>query len=323
MAEQTVQVEDQQVLYRSGEPTSTAIIYQGELDFISCCILDYPSIETGGQLFGFWTAAGVPVVLYALGPGPMSNHQVAFFNQDIDYLTKVGRILTSQFGLQHIGEWHSHHQLGLAHPSGHDAATMTRGIKRQNLGRFLLCIGTCTDNITVVNAFNFSQDSGGDYVHASWDIKPGSSPYRNVVEANAELSNILTRPLTKEACHGMLKVQSVIDSYKSPMYNDAYWLKDKANNKALKNIIDSLIDRLDEKRCNVQLDPQKIVHLAFSMGGKKMRISFPKGFPDVPPLVMCDNVDVSAADVVWEYDGEIEAAFMSYWNKLHLQQKEM
>ena len=89
----------EQVLYRSGEPTSTAIIYQGELDFISRCILDYPNIETGGQLFGFWTASGVPVVLYAIGPGPNANHQVAFFNQDIDYLTKVGHVLASRYGM--------------------------------------------------------------------------------------------------------------------------------------------------------------------------------------------------------------------------------
>jgi len=124
MADPNLQSGDLQTLYRSGSPTPTAMIYQGELDYISRCILDYPNIETGGQLFGFWTAAGTPVVLYAIGPGPRANHQVAFFNQDIEYLTRIGSILTTKFGLQHIGEWHSHHQLGLAQPSGHDAATL-------------------------------------------------------------------------------------------------------------------------------------------------------------------------------------------------------
>lgn len=33
----------------------TAIVYQSELDYISRCILDYPQIETGGQLFGFYS----------------------------------------------------------------------------------------------------------------------------------------------------------------------------------------------------------------------------------------------------------------------------
>ena len=64
------------------EPAPTAIIYQSELDYLSRCILDYPDIETGGQLFGFWTNQGVPVVLYVIGPGRHANHQQSFFNQD-------------------------------------------------------------------------------------------------------------------------------------------------------------------------------------------------------------------------------------------------
>ena len=55
---------------RATRPAPAALIYQGELDYLSRCILDRPSIETGGELFGYWTASGVPVVLYAIGPGP-------------------------------------------------------------------------------------------------------------------------------------------------------------------------------------------------------------------------------------------------------------
>lgn len=87
------------------------MIYCSELDYISRCILDSTTIETGGQLFGFWTSTGIPVVLYAIGPGPLANHQVTFFNQDVDYLLNVGTALLQRYGLQHIGEWHSYHQL--------------------------------------------------------------------------------------------------------------------------------------------------------------------------------------------------------------------
>ena len=118
------------------EPASIAIIYRSELDYISRCILDNTNIETGGQLFGFWTADKLPVVLYAIGPGPHANHQSAFFNQDVDYLTRVGRPIVEHFGLQHIGEWHSHHQLGLAQPSGHDANTMLSTIRDKHLIQF-------------------------------------------------------------------------------------------------------------------------------------------------------------------------------------------
>ena len=85
-------------------PAPCAVIYQSELDFVSRCILDRPDIETGGQLFGFWTARGVPVVLYAIGPGLQANHQLTFFNQDVEYLKLVGNLLLEKFGLQHIGE---------------------------------------------------------------------------------------------------------------------------------------------------------------------------------------------------------------------------
>ena len=43
---------------RLENPASKAIIYRSEIDYISRCILDYPNIETGGQLFGYWTALG-------------------------------------------------------------------------------------------------------------------------------------------------------------------------------------------------------------------------------------------------------------------------
>ena len=56
------------------KPADTVLVYQSELDYLSRCILDYPHIETGGQLFGYWTSAGVPVVLYAIGPGDKANH---------------------------------------------------------------------------------------------------------------------------------------------------------------------------------------------------------------------------------------------------------
>ena len=128
-------------------PAETAVIYQSELDYISRCILDYPCIETGGQLFGFWSASGTPIVVYAIGPGRRANHQITFFNQDLEYLTTLGRVLVDKYGLQHMGEWHSHPRLGLAHPSGHDADTMVNSIRKGNLGRFLLCIGNCGGGI--------------------------------------------------------------------------------------------------------------------------------------------------------------------------------
>ena len=181
-----------------------AIIYRSELDFISRCILDCPDIETGGELFGFWTAGGIPVVLFAIGPGPSANHQTTFFNQDIGYLKTVGGQLFGKYGILHIGEWHSHHQLGLAQPSGHDAATMATSIANNHLGRFLMALGNCTRDTSVLNAFEFVEGLGTDWQHVPWEIKEVASPFRAAVEADGELAAMLRNPRTKTASHGRL-----------------------------------------------------------------------------------------------------------------------
>ena len=181
----------------SNEPESgkEVIVYQSELDYISRCILSHPNIETGGQIFGFYAAKGTPVVCYAIGPGSHANHQVTFFNQDLDYLQSIGTILNKEFGLQHIGEWHSHHRLGLDHPSGHDAQTMHHSIDALHLGQFLLCIGTLADRSANIKAFTFYENDPS-YHFASWHIKATPSPYRQVIDEH--LKDLLVHPLVQE-----------------------------------------------------------------------------------------------------------------------------
>ena len=196
-------------------PAPCAVIYQSELDFVSRCILDRPDIETGGQLFGFWTARGVPVVLYAIGPGPQANHQLTFFNQDVEYLKLVGNLLLERFGLQHIGEWHSHHQLGLAEPSGHDAQTMASSIAHLGLGRFLMGLGNCTPSETVFNAFEFAEARGVNYRHLPWNVKNGKSPMRRAVEEDAELATLIRVPKTALPSQGeIFTVEKALTQWK-------------------------------------------------------------------------------------------------------------
>ena len=102
-----VLVENSRHIENPNRPSQTAIIYQSELDYISRCILDYPNIETGGQLFGFWTSMGTPVVAYAIGPGRYSKHNPTSFVQDQAYLHNVGIELHKRYRLQHIGEWNT------------------------------------------------------------------------------------------------------------------------------------------------------------------------------------------------------------------------
>ena len=297
------------------KPSKVAIIYRSELDFVSRCILDRTNIETGGQLFGFWTGKGVPVVLFAIGPGPRANHQMTFFNQDVQYLVSVGTILVRKYGLQHIGEWHSHHQLGLAHPSGHDASTMVNNIKRSNLGQFLLSIGNCSETESTFNAFTFTQSMGYDYIHAAWDIKEVDSPFRTMISADPELQALILNPVTQRAQHGKLLTTVAHEAFVAPTYAQDYWLKTRENNLVLKSIMDFLASRNQDGRCTAQLDNLGQVHLSLVDRGEQVRVVFVAGFPDTPPLVTFDGAE-RGDQMAWNFKDDILSTFKDYYTHL-------
>ncbi len=296
-------------------PAPLAIIFRSEFDFISRCILDYPNIETGGQLFGYWTAEGVPVVLYAIGPGPRANHQSAFFNQDVDYLETMGRHVFNAWGLHHIGEWHSHHSLGLNEPSGHDARTMISNIERFHLHRFLLCIGNYWRGETTLNAFNFEEDHPYDYQQAAWSVVEQESPFRAIIDR--ELRGIVELPHARSPRHGKNFLATAGVSKVEPVYSGEYWLKERANNLELKKIIDELGAILGTQAA-VQLDAQGHVHVSFDCGvGEPVSIYFPQYFPAQAPEIAIpaavrrvaphpgdDDTPYTASDF-WTSDGTI------------------
>ncbi len=295
-------------------PAPLAIIFRSEFDFISRCILDYPNIETGGQLFGYWTAEGVPVVLYAIGPGPRANHQGAFFNQDVDYLETMGRHVFNAWGLHHIGEWHSHHSLGLNEPSGHDARTMISNIERFHLHRFLLCIGNYWRGETTLNAFNFEEDHPYDYQQAAWSVVEQESPFRAIIDR--ELRGIVELPHARSPRHGKNFLATAGVSKVEPVYSGEYWLKERANNLELKKIIDELGAILGTQAA-VQLDAQGHVHVSFDCGrAGAATIYFPQYFPaQAPEISIPDAVrrqtphpgddTVYTASDFWTSDGTI------------------
>lgn len=302
-------------------PSPLAMIYRSELDYVSRCILDYPDIETGGQLFGFWTSTGIPVVLYAIGPGRNANHQETFFNQDLDYLVMVGNFLLEKYGLQHIGEWHSHHQLGLARPSGHDDSTMVNNICRSHLRRFLLCIGNCqvkrgvalgnggsgyAELRTTFNAFNFHEDHGYDYEMARWSIKECESPFRQLVDQ--DLQDVLIHPESPKPCHGeVYKVETPKDRVVSE-FEDGYWLNSAQNKKVLVEINKFLKETSYPQKVSVMLDENHHVH----MTAGKVALYFPAEFPKVPVSVSIDGV-TAGGEVQWNFQGDILEAFTQYY----------
>ena len=295
-------------------PSPNAFIYKSELDFISRCILDYKNIETGGQLFGFWTAKGSPVVVYAIGPGTNANHQVAFFNQDVDYLVNVGNILVHHYGLHHIGEWYSHHKLGLAQPSSHDASTMADTMNEKGLSRFLLCIGNCSDVESTLNPFNFTLKAGYNYVKAQWNIKNIDSPYRNMIDR--ELKSLLIQPTTLKPSYKIARFNKNISEIESS--SEGYWFEDKRNRLILKSIIDFIESYPTQAHCSIKMDSQNHIQLLVKRLNKDEYIYFPSKFPHVAPEIRLNVHGKSVpANYMWDYKGDIFDAFVKYYKSIY------
>lgn len=270
-------------------PARKAIIYQSELDYISCCILDYPEIETGGQLFGFWTATGVPVVLYTIGPGKNSRHNVTSFIQDQDYLQTIGNQLYKRYRLQHIGEWHSHHQLGLAYPSGGDVHTMSYGVGKPGFPRLLLCIGNCNREGSTVNPFIFHENTPGEYSEAAWDVVNIESPFRPLIDS--ELASILIHPNRDTPVHGFIKTYDrSVSSQPSIM---THWLTESSENiETMKKFVSMTQALFPEYHFKTMMNDNG--EPMISVEGLDISILLPYGFPSKSPLIVQEGEEISS-----------------------------
>src|SRR5205807_2312290 len=72
-------------------------------------------IETGGDLFGLWSAS--PTLHLATRAGPAAVRDAAHFRLDVEYLRTLSAVLGDEWGLEYFGDWHSHHRLRFTAPS--------------------------------------------------------------------------------------------------------------------------------------------------------------------------------------------------------------
>lgn len=269
------------------KPSPVAIIYRSEFDYISRCILDYPNIETGGQLFGYWTSTGTPVVMYVIGPGRNAQHHSTSFIQDWDYLQMIGKELHSRYRIQHIGEWHSHHQLGLAHPSGGDVNTMSYGVGKPGFPRLLLCIGNCTRTTSTLNAFNFHESAPTEYVHASWDIIDMDSPYRQIIDM--DLQRILIHPRIRNASHG--QIRSIKNTVRPTDSIGVHWLTESAENVETMKTFVSMVQSMCAG-CMVKAEVLKTGEPQIAIKDLGISIKLPYGFPVKSPVLLKEQEEI-------------------------------
>lgn len=289
---------------------SKALIYKSELDYISRCVLDYPNIETGGDLFGFWTHSGYPVIQYVIGPGPNANHQSTFFNQDGNYLSEIGNKLRETHGLQHIGEWHSHHQLGLAEPSGHDISTVCKAIAQYNLTNFFLVITNVRDNSSSVNGFMFNSQKGRDFDYAGWVILESHSPIRQ--DFDLKYQDLVYQPKTKESSLLDLSKATLNNlEFFKPEYSSEYWLSEKSNHLVLKGIIEAL-GRFVVNVQVFQRNDDKTIYLEFQKDNKEYVVIFPIDFPKTNLIIIDKTENKTIEGVNWEFSGDILDSSLTY-----------
>ena len=186
--------------YKSRETAErqlTVFINEGEIQKIRKWVLLKNNIETGGDLFGLWIDKHTAVVQFVLGPGEKCRRTRVSFYQDVEYLEKAGTYLTKNYGLCNIGQWHSHHRLGLPYPSHGDENTVWGNLPNLGLSRYIVFIATIESfqrNLQVnVNCFLFETEDGLQLPVLKGKIKSlgNSSPFR--------LNALISREMEKDA----------------------------------------------------------------------------------------------------------------------------
>lgn len=138
-------------------------------------------LETGGQLFGVQTWDGTLLVTNVIGPGPDAQHNPALFLQDIPFMEREAERIFRIGSLKQIGEWHSHHRLGLSVPSGQDSKSMLTALRMHSeMSQYLLCIAVCDDRFANATPFMYNRDG---YETGDLDVIPGESPVRKLLES--------------------------------------------------------------------------------------------------------------------------------------------
>ncbi|XP_028402840.1 uncharacterized protein LOC114525641 [Dendronephthya gigantea] len=157
----------------------TVYMYEQEIRFLEWLVLRRQNIETGGDLFGLWQSEDTVIVQLVIGPGEGCSRTQTSFHQDVDYLSRVGEKLTKSQGLCNIGEWHSHHRIGMPTPSYGDQTTVWSNMDSVAGGRFLVFIASISDSFkkpsVSIRCFMFTTK---DMSEGSLQILQGYSPIR-------------------------------------------------------------------------------------------------------------------------------------------------
>ncbi len=283
------------------------IIYKSELEYISRCILDYPNIETGGNLFGFYTPFHIPIIQYVLGPGRNADHNPTHFKQDEVFFDTNADMLIKEHALHHIGTWHSHHKLSIDYPSGGDEHSILHGMINDGIDSFLLIIGNIHKNATSAKAYSFSLNTQ-HYRHIPWVVLDEESPIR--LQFDKKHNDIIYIPCNETAV--IYKTETIPlfgKETKRIVYPKGYWLNDEENKIELKKILSYLTMNSYEYSlfCREEDHTLKIL----IKNNINLEIIFPLQFPKKAPEIQYNNNKLKVLE--WKKSGSISQMFIDYF----------
>lgn len=145
------------------------------------------SVETGGDLFGRWS--DIPTVLLATKAGPSAQRDHTHFRLDVEYLRELSEALAKDWSLRYFGDWHSHHRLGLASPSGGDRRRIINLAGRNQFTGMTEIIATLEDSqgAPTVRIHPWLYDFTGknnEPIPIRVKVLPGISPIRQALIAS-------------------------------------------------------------------------------------------------------------------------------------------
>lgn len=149
------------------------------------------TVETGGDLFGLW--GPTPTIYLATRTGPRAVRDRAHFRLDVDYLRTLSEVLSVDWNLRYLGDWHSHHRLGLPAPSHGDRRRLLRLAARNAfpaMSEIIVTFDDGTPDTPLVRVHPWvyaSVEDAPDPMIAEFAVVPGTSPVREVLLARGAL----------------------------------------------------------------------------------------------------------------------------------------
>lgn len=260
--------------------------------------MDYPDLETGGDFFGFWNNLGLPVILYVSGPGENSYRNSSFFRQDLDFLVGVGNYVYTNFGLQHIGSWHSHNKLSLAIPSSHDCTTMINAVNNNTIDKFFMILGNITNKGgTTINGFLFDKYNQTNYSQTQWRVLKSENLLSKAINRDLK-KTLLYKPKTRKA---RLEDLIVIESHENKVlpinFESTSWLASQKGRDELKVIFQWFENRYENAKMYLS-ESNDLELRAYGIS-----IIFNNNFPQSHPIITTET-NLTTEMGVFEYENE-------------------